>query len=284
MNKLTSPLKIFYSKTKSNRPDGRFSEKVLRIKSLRTNVALGFCLIGILLAEVVTTHINVSTGLIFHGVLLLFTLLVSAISHSLEYQRMFLTFSLAPLTRLISLSIPLNDYNLPFWYLIVGVPLIVSSIFITFYSKYRLADIGIVYSPKVSRQLLIGSLGIVLGFIEYQILKPTPLISSLTPENIAAAGFVLIVFTGFLEEFFFRGLMQKSFTDVFGNFLGIILVSLIFAILHIGYKSLLDVIFVFLVALVFGWIAHRSRSIIGISLAHGLTNFFLYLVFPFLFA
>jgi membrane protease YdiL (CAAX protease family) len=58
-------------------------------------------------------------------------------------------------------------------------------------------------------------------------------------------------------------------------------VALFFGVLHVGYQSLVDVIFVTGVGLLFGWIVLRTRSIIGVTLAHGLTNIMLFLIMPF---
>jgi LysM repeat protein len=58
----------------------------------------------------------------------------------------------------------------------------------------------------------------------------------------------------------------------------------LFAVLHLGYRSLLNLLFVFGVALLFGLIAQRRGTLLGVSISHGLTNVSLYLVFPFLFA
>jgi hypothetical protein len=60
----------------------------------------------------------------------------------------------------------------------------------------------------------------------------------------------------------------------------ILYVSAIFAVLHLGYKSVLDLIFVFCVALFFSYVVKYSRSILGVSIAHGLINIGIYLVFP----
>jgi len=46
-------------------------------------------------------------------------------------------------------------------------------------------------------------------------------------------------------------------------------------------RSLLDVLFVGVVGLFFGWVVHRTRSLLGVTLAHGLTNIILFLVMPF---
>jgi len=56
----------------------------------------------------------------------------------------------------------------------------------------------------------------------------------------------------------------------------------VFTVMQLGNRSALQMLFVFAVALFFGWMALRTRSILGVTLAHGLTNVFLFLVFPFL--
>jgi membrane protease YdiL (CAAX protease family) len=63
---------------------------------------------------------------------------------------------------------------------------------------------------------------------------------------------------------------------------GLVYTAVIFAVLHMGYQSWLDLIFVITVALFFGWVVQRSGSILGVTLAHGLINISLFLVFPFL--
>jgi len=57
-------------------------------------------------------------------------------------------------------------------------------------------------------------------------------------------------------------------------------VAVVFAVLHVGYQSLPDVIFVLNVALFFGLARMVTDSIVGASLAHGLTNVLLFLTMP----
>jgi len=91
-----------------------------------------------------------------------------------------------------------------------------------------------------------------------------------------------LIFTGFLEEFIFRGMMQQATIQTMGR-LGLIYTSAVFAVLHIGYQSILDVIFVFVVGWFFALIVQKTHSIWGVTLAHGLTNISLFLIFPFIF-
>jgi membrane protease YdiL (CAAX protease family) len=124
-------------------------------------------------------------------------------------------------------------------------------------------------------------MGLLFGVAEYFILRPKPLAQALTLEQLWLPALILMVSTGFFEEIIFRGLMQRAAQDVLGGFT-VTYVSLVFAVLHVGYKSVLDLVFVFAVAIVWGYIRERTHSIVGISLAHGLTNIVLFLVAPFL--
>ena len=83
-----------------------------------------------------------------------------------------------------------------------------------------------------------------------------------------------------VEELIFRGVLQKLAEDVMG-IKGILFISLIFAILHIGFYSILDVVFVLLVSLVFAAIVKKTGSLIGVILSHGLANTVLFLIAPF---
>jgi high-affinity Fe2+/Pb2+ permease len=53
-------------------------------------------------------------------------------------------------------------------------------------------------------------------------------------------------------------------------------------VLHIGYLSVVDVVFVTLVGLVFAYIVMWGRSLLGVTLAHGLTNTTLFVIMPYL--
>jgi membrane protease YdiL (CAAX protease family) len=92
---------------------------------------------------------------------------------------------------------------------------------------------------------------------------------------------ILLICTGFAEELIFRGMMQRTATETLGQAYGILYVSAIFAILHAGHQSVIEVFFVFGVALFFGLTRSVTGSILGVSIAHGLTNIFLFLALPF---
>ena len=90
---------------------------------------------------------------------------------------------------------------------------------------------------------------------------------------------VLLFATGFLDEFIFRAILQRTATATLGP-LAILYVSLIFAILHIGYRSGTDLLFVFLTALLCEWVVRGTGSIMGISVCHGIGSIALLLLSP----
>jgi len=168
-----------------------------------------------------------------------------------------------------------------YWYFITSVPLFASALITARTLQISRQDIGL-QLRKVPLQLFVTLTGVSFGFLEYSILRPKPLASAFTWQQLWLPALILLVSTGFSEELIFRGLMQQAAKGSLGR-LSVPYVSLLFAVLHVGYRSLLDVIFVFAVALFFGWVVERTDSLLGVTLAHGLTNIVLFLVAPFVF-
>jgi membrane protease YdiL (CAAX protease family) len=243
-------------------------------------VALGY-LVAITTAEVLTAYIEPRVGLWLHGILLVGLLLHATMAGEQPMYRVLLTLSFAPLIRMVSLSLPLVGFPLIYWYFITSVPLFVASLIAARTLGFSWDSIGI-NRRSLLLQLVVGLSGLAFGYLEYRILAPRPLARAFTWEAIWLPALILMVSTGLLEELIFRGLMQQA-TQVSLGRLGVPYVSALFAVLHMGYKSLLDVAFVFVVALFFGYVAERTESIVGVSLSHGVTNIVLFLVAPFVF-
>lgn len=232
------------------------------------------------LAEVVTTLAEPRLGMILHGILLLLLLINISLSTDGERAAFLVCLTLAPLIRLTSLSMPLPTFPFIYWYAIVGFPLLLAAFFAQRMARLTPVMVGL-STRRPFLQVLIALTGIGLGAMEYLILTPEPLVQEFTWQSVLVPALILLIFTGFLEEFIFRGVMQYTSLTNFG-WQGMVYVSLVFAVLHIGYASWLDVIFVFSVAILFALIAQLTHSIVGVTVAHGLTNIGLFLIFPFL--
>jgi membrane protease YdiL (CAAX protease family) len=237
-------------------------------------------LVAIALAEALTVTVFPQGGLVLHGLLFVTLMVHTALMPRAPQQRAMLAAAFGPLIRLLSLSIPLAHVPLIYWYMIVGAPLFAAAFFTARAMRYTPAKIGLTLG-SLPTQLIIGASGIFLGYLEHLILQPQPLVSSTHWEEIAAAALILFVFTGFLEEVIFRGVMQRALSEGIGRY-GMLYVAVLFAVLHLGYHSALDFVFVLVVALYFGLVVRRTGSILGVTIAHGLTNTTMFLFFPFI--
>ncbi|MFC1936731.1 type II CAAX prenyl endopeptidase Rce1 family protein [Chloroflexota bacterium] len=235
----------------------------------------------IAVAEVLTALREPRSGLVIHGFTLVALLVHGGIERRMPTRRFIFALTLAPLIRLLSLSLPLGDQPLLIWYMWVGALVFLATFFSGYVLEFNLDRIGL-NAKKLPLQIVFGLTGIVTGVIEYLILFPDPLIPELTLAELIWPAFILLIFTGVLEEIVFRGLIQEAALVKMGRF-GLTYVALLFAVLHVGYNSFSDIIFVFAVGFLFGYFVMKTGSLLGVSLAHGFNNIVLFLVMPFIF-
>jgi uncharacterized protein len=242
--------------------------------------AIWVYLAAITVAELLTFVVNPYAGQLVHALLLVALLLHGALGRGESQRKLALGLTLAPLTRLLSLSLPLLSLPQIAWYPVVAAPLLLGVWVITRQLQLPRASLGLRPTNMVL-ELMLAAGGLGLGLIEYLILKPQPVFSTFTWETFGLALLIFTLATGLPEELIFRGVLQTTSIPVLGKH-ALLYVALLFAVLHIGYLSLLDIVFVFVVGLLFGYVARWSGSIFGLILAHGLTNTTLFFILPYL--
>lgn len=229
--------------------------------------------LAIALAEVVTVALNPVAGAALYTALLLVIILDATIVNRYFECQLVLSLALVPLIRIISLSLPLLSIPQVWWYPAIYLPLMGAAAILAVVLGYRPRDIGLSLKGWPG-QLLIGLSGLGLGYAEHLILAPAPLVGELTWQDAWLPALILLICTGFVEELIFRGVLQKSATDSFGIW-GIAYISLLFAILHLGWVvgqgagplAWLDIPFVLVVALLFGWAVKKTGSLLGVALS-----------------
>lgn len=242
-------------------------------------------LLGIASAEWVTAQVDPIKGLIFHFVILSSLILHAFFTTRRPDHKLYASLSLAPIIRIISLSMPLAYFSQIYQYLIISVPVLAAAFTAIRILNFRLSDVGInrrTISIEGSIQGLVALTGIGFGLVEYWVLRPESMITGLTWERILLPALTFLVAIGFTEELVFRGVIQRSSLEVLGPW-GLIYTAAVSSVLHIGYLSWMHLGFVFLTGVFFGWIVKRTGSILGVSLSHGITNIVLFLVIPFIF-
>jgi len=151
------------------------------------------------------------------------------------------------------------------------------------YIAYRGIDLnylGLVRGETpILYQVLAGLLtGYVLGFVEYFVLRPTPIITVSLLRSLVYLVAVMMVFVGITEEFLFRGLLQRTLEDTLPPWQAISISSLIFALMHLGWLNPIEIVFAYAAGTIFGLMFYKTRSLITPIIAHGFGNVILYTI------
>jgi uncharacterized protein len=234
---------------------------------------------AITIAELVTTFVHPALGASVHALVLIALLIHAAsLSDHVGYP-ILVALLIAPLIRLLSLALPLFLVDQKYWYLIVSVPLFVACFFCMRLLRFSLSEVG--FNLKhLPYQLITAFMGIGFGYIEFSILRPEPLVKDVTAINLLIACFSLFIGTGLLEELAFRGIMQRAAEKSLGIKGSLLFSAIVFTVLHIGWQSVIDLAFVFAAGIWWGYVFYRTRSLVGIILAHTFTNIMLFILLP----
>jgi len=233
-------------------------------------------LIAFGIAEFLVYNVSPVGGIVLYFATLTGIIVSSTFDPNKDRRRLWLSLGLGPLIRIVSIVMPVIQISAIYWYFIISLPIFLGIYTVSHYLHYTLDDIGLnSHNPLI--QLFTAITGIGLGVIDYYIVKSAPLAQGSIVQLIFPA-IVLIVFNGIVEELAFRGVMQKT-AILLGSW-GWIFVAAIYAVLQIGYGSILQIFFIFAVAIYFGFVVKKTNSILGVSLAHGLMSIMVFLVMP----
>ncbi len=259
-----------------------------------------WALFGIIVAELLvaiqapppnqTVYPYQQYGLTLH-ILLVFSLLFIAVfiqEQDPELSVFLVALSLAPLIRIFSLSMPrfwgtAPTETLP-WLAVVGIPLLTGAAAVAYVQQLPpwLLGLGIASWKELWVQVGIGLTGLALGFIEYTILRPQAWVTGDTITTVLAGGAVMFFSTGLAEELIFRGIMLRRAMELLGQLRGVLFVTAVFAAMHIFYRNLVDLTFVFCVGLLYAFVVVRTKNLWGAIMSHTLANVVLYLIAPLL--
>ncbi len=191
--------------------------------------------------------------------------------------------TLIPLYILFTSSLPWffinQQYLLPAVYSIV----IALSLWHIYQNKLSLKDIfGFRKEKFLLYSLACLAIGIVLGTGEYFILRPAPAFPAFEVKYLIRDMIYMLLFVGLGEELLFRGLLQRDLAKVFGVKGGLILASLVFAVMHLTWRSLPELAFVFIAGLILGALYWKTKNLTLPIIVHGANNVMLVAVLPYI--
>ncbi len=132
------------------------------------------------------------------------------------------------------------------------------------------------------KYMLIGIVvGAPLGFAEYLVLHPAPAFPSFEVKYLFRDVIYMFLFVGLAEEILFRGLIQQDLQRAFGWKWAILGASIMFAVMHLTWRSVPELIFVFLASFVLGGLYMKTKSLVPAIAAHGMNNVMLVAILPY---
>jgi uncharacterized protein len=243
-------------------------------------IFLLFYLLALITGEYFIAFFNLQLGLVLEAMIIFALLIHSSVTRSEHLSHLLRSMTALPVVLIVSLSIPLIPLPQIYWVLLIAIPLFAISIALIKVQGLSLRDVGLNWN-YLPIQILVALTGILFGMAEYFILHPKPIIPTLNFEPIIISAIIIFISTGLAEELLFRGIIQRNAQKALGAGFGILYSSLLFTILSIGQNSFPDLIFIFLVGLFYGIIFYKTKSIVGIALAHGISNIMLLLIIPY---
>jgi hypothetical protein len=255
-----------------------------------TPVLAGASLAGLIIAEAVTAFVQPTAGVLTHIVLLICFLTAGTLTPHRTQAALFTALSIAPLIRIISLGMPLyHHFPQAYWYVLTAIPLFLATYLIAkeLHIPARSMYLRLPRAKYLRIELAVAFSGILLGLVEWRLIGTGSPVLAFPAQHgeplfVAAVltGVILMTCTGLLEEVIFRGMILRVASSVLGQRAGLLFMALLFAILHIGWRSAFDFVFVFFVAIYFGLVVRKTKSVVGVTFAHGAINTMLFVVLP----
>ncbi len=137
---------------------------------------------------------------------------------------------------------------------------------------------------KLLKHSLVGlAIGIPLGMMEYFILQPVAAFPTFEVKYLFRDMVYMFLFVGIAEEVLFRALIQRDLTTAFGWKWALFAAAALFAIMHLTWRSIPELGFVFLAGLILGGLYLRTKSLVAPIVTHGVNNVILVAIMPYIF-
>jgi len=190
--------------------------------------------------------------------------------------------ALIPLYILFTSSLPWFFINQQYLLPAVYATIIGLCLWHIYQKKLSFSELGF-KKENWRKYVLMGiAIGIPIGTAEYFVLLPAPAFPTFEVQNLFRDAVYMLCFVGLGEELLFRGLVQRDLMKALGWKQGILLASVMFAVMHLTWRSIPELFFVFGAGLLLGYIYYRTKNLTAPIVAHGVGNVMLVAVMPYI--
>jgi len=245
-------------------------------------IAIG---VAISLCEWVFAYQNVAYGIIIAlALVVVIYIMVSVLHLDRRIVKCAESLILIPLYILFTSSLPWSFINQQYLLPAVYSTILALCLWHIHHNNLSLKQILGFSKEKLLKYFLMGLvIGAPLGLGEYFILHPAPSFPSFEIRYFFRDVVYMLLFVGLAEELLFRGLIQQDFSEAFGWKWGLLTASLLFAVMHLTWRSLPELGFVFAAGLILGALYLKTKSLVAPIIAHAANNVMLVAVLPYIF-
>ncbi len=244
----------------------------------RRNAGGGFWLYLPLFAalELATAQYSPSLGIGLYVGLLIGLSLHSSLARRESAARLALALTLLPLTRLLTLVLPLLALPPLLGYLAVLMGSALACAVVLLQLNLRWDTVGLVLRVPVLHLLMLSSVP-GLAALHFAFAAPVAFVSGELLASTPVAPLALLVLSGLLfiggvlEEVILRGVVQAVVLPLMGR-RALIFGALAGAMLHVGSSPSSALLLIVLVGWLFAHISYHAGSVLGVALLRGSTN------------
>jgi len=143
----------------------------LLVKIHEDKLFFGIFAASVVTAEIILTFVNVFISFIIYLFIFISLLIIASSKYRQSANSLYLLIALIPLIRIVSVSTPLSGIRSGFEFVVVSIPLFITGAIIAKMVGLTYTDLGFRFD-RLHNKLLIGLLGIPLGFVQSLISQP----------------------------------------------------------------------------------------------------------------
>lgn len=252
-------------------------------KNYRSWIFIFLIFVAITALEYVFVYVNVGYGIIMSLFLAIAIYVIVSIPEEVtDINIAAESLALIPLYVLFTSSLPWyflkQSYLLPAVYSIV----IALCFWHVLEKDLSLTKMGFVKNNFIKFVIAGAFIGVFTGWVEFVVLRPEPTFPSFEVSHLLTDYIYMTFFVGLGEEMLFRGIIQTDLQRALGRRTGLLLTAYLFGIMHMSWRSPVELLFATLSGYLLGYIYNRTNSLVMPISLHGINNTVLVGVLPYL--
>lgn len=189
--------------------------------------------------------------------------------------KVYAALALVPLLRLTSIAVAV-ERPLAF-YVVSGIPVLLAVVLAA--DALDLPGVLRLDQIRLRSQWHVALGALALGALATPLLGVAPVTSDRALPALLGAALIVFAFAGVLEELVFRGILQGAATPLLGPW-AVPAANAVFAATYLGSASAAYAILMTAFGLACGWWVHRTGSLVGAAVGHGLLAAGLLVIWP----